>query len=159
MSTSESLAMSKNISVLDAPIPEAEILPDIDDEIKKRLASVKQPMNDLEGFSNQSISERLANLKEIPHKEYDNRKLLNQIDKRTEHEKANDLINQFMAETNIDSAVQEFDPLKDIEQRLAALKEFTGSSSTLKKKDSIDNSNELEDEDTLAKKIVTKVSA
>lgn len=120
---------------------------------------MKQPMNDLEGFSDQSISERLANLKEMPHKEYDNRKMLNKIDNRTEHERANDLINQFMAETNIDSAVQEFDPLKDIEQRLAALKGFSGSSSnTSEKKDSFDNSNELIDEDTLAKKIVTKVS-
>lgn len=155
MGTSESLAKSKNISVLDAPIPETETLPDIDVEIKKRLESVKQPMNDLEGFSDQCISERLANLKEMPNKEYDNRKLLNQIDNRTEHEKANDLVNQFMAETNIDNAVQEFDPLKDIEQRLAALKGFTRSS---KKKDSFDNSNELEDEDTMAKKIATKVS-
>lgn len=136
-----------------------ETLPDIDDEIKKRLKSVKQPMNDLEGFSDQSITERLANLKEIPHKEYDSRKLLNQIDNRTEQEKANDLINQFMGETNIDNAVHEFDPLKDIEHRLAALKGFTAASpSTSEKKDSFDNSNELEDEDTLAKKIVTKVS-
>lgn len=155
MGTSESLAKSKNISVLDAPIPETEQLPDIDDEIKKRLESVKQQMNDLEGFSDRSISERLANLKEMPNKEYDNRKLLNQIDNRTEHEKANELVNQFMAETNIDNAVQVFDPLKDIEQRLAALKGFTSSS---KMKDSFDNSNELEDEDTMAKKIVTKVS-
>lgn len=158
METSKSLAKSKNISVLDAPIPEAETLPDIDDEIKKRLKSVKQPMNDLEGVSDQSISERLANLKEIPHKDYDSRKLLNQIDKRTDHEKANDLVNQFMTETNIDNAVQEFDPLKNIEQRLAALKGFTGSSFNSEKKDSFDNSNELVDEDTLTKRIVTKVS-
>lgn len=146
-------------SVLDAPIPTEENLPDVDDEIKKRLEVVKQPINDLDkDFSDRSIAERLANIKGVPHKEYDHRTMLNAVDKRTEQEKANDLVAQFMQEVSLDEAAKEAyeDPIKSIERRLAALKgspidspaEQTGQTS----------SPEEPDEDILAKKIAEKVS-
>lgn len=115
---------------------------------------MKQPTNDLDkDFSDHGIAERLANLKGMPHKEYDHRAMLNAVDKRSDQQKVNDLVEQFMNETSLDSAVKndEEDALKSIERRLAALK----GSPTTEQKDGI-GSPEHEDEETLAKKIVTK---
>lgn len=145
-------------SVLDAPIPNDEPLPDIDEEIKKRLEVVKQPTNDLDQeFSDKSIAERLANLKGIPHKEYDHRAMLNVVDKRTETEMANDLVAQFMKEVSLDEAAKDDyeDPIKSIERRLAALKGSPTNDSPAKPNGIQTDS--PEDEETLAKKIVTKV--
>lgn len=142
-----------------AEFPDEEQLPDIDDEIKKRLEVVKQPTNDLDkDFSDRGMAERLANLKGVPHKEYDHKAMLNAVDKRTDNEKANDLVAQFMQEVSLDDAVNDSyeDPIKSIERRLAALK----GSSTEKTggQPAVDGSPEHqhEDEETLAKKIVTK---
>lgn len=156
----ESILVPKNMSVLDAPIPNDEQLPDIDDVIKKRLQVVKQPLNDLdEGFSDRGIGERLANLKGMPYKEHDNKNFLNAIDQRTEQEKANDLIARYVQEASLDKQFEDDDndPIKIIERRLAALKGPTDPSTSMEKKNSIDNSNELVDEKELCQKIVTKV--
>lgn len=148
------LKLDAGASVLDAPIPNDEQLPDIDEEIKKRLEVVKQPTNDLDQpFSDRGIAERLANLKGVPHKEYDHRAMLNAVDKRTEHEMANDLVEQFMKEVDLDEATKNDseDPILSIERRLAALK----GSPTEQKNPIGDES--PQDEETLAKKIVNKV--
>lgn len=145
--------MAPNSSLLDAEFPDEEKLPDIDDEIKKRLEVVKQPTNDLDkDFSDRGMAERLANLKGVPHKEYDHSAMLNAVDKRTDNEKANDLVAQFMQEVGLDDAVHDSneDPIKSIERRLAALK---GSSTEKTGQTATDGS---PDEETLAKKIVTK---
>lgn len=154
------LKIDPNTSVLDAPIPNDEPLPDIDEEIKKRLQVVKQPTNDLDQPSSNSerdMAERLANLKGVKHKEYDHRAMLNAVDKRTEQEMANDLIKQFASEVSIDQEVEANyeDPIQSIERRLAALK---GSpiSSPAEQKNPLDES--PVDEETMAKKIVNKVS-
>lgn len=148
--------MAPNSSLLDAAFPDEEKLPDIDDEIKKRLEVVKQPTNDLDkDFSDRGIAERLAGLKGVPHKEYDHRAMLNAVDKRTDNEKANDLVSQFMQEVNLDEAVKDSfeDPIKSIERRLAALKD-----SPTEQTGQVAGSSEHphEDEETLAKKIVNK---
>lgn len=155
-SVTSTIKVSPGSSVLDAPIPSEEQLPDIDEEIKKRLEVVKQPTNDLDkDFSDRGIAERLANLKGMPHKEYDNRAMLNAVDKRSDTEKANDLVEQFMKEVDLDEAVKDSyeDPIKSIERRLAALK-GSPTEQTASKTQLPDQS--PEDEETLAKKIVTK---
>lgn len=152
------MKLDPNASVLDAPIPNDEQLPDIDEEIKKRLEVVKQPENDLDQpFSDRTIAERLANLKGMPHKEYDHRAMLNAVETRTETQMANDLVEQFMKEVNLDGVAKDDfeDPIKSIERRLAALK---GSPTSTPSGEKSPMDDEHHDEETLAKKIVTKVS-
>lgn len=156
-SPSTSSLATNSGSVLDAPIPSDEQLPDIDDEIKKRLEMVKQPTNDLDKeFSDKSIAERLSNLKGIPHQEYDHRAMLNAVDKRSETQKANDLVEQFMKEVSLDEAAKEDfeDPIKSIERRLAALK---GPTTPTHANNGLDSPPEPQNEDDIVKKIVTKV--
>lgn len=152
------MKVAPNSSLLDVPFPDEEKLPDVDEEIKKRLEVVKQPTNDLDkDSSDRGMAERLAALKGVQHKEYDHKAMLNAVDKRTDNEKATDLVAQFMQEVSLDEAVKDSyeDPIKSIERRLAALKgsptEQTGPAI-----DQADGSPQHEDEETLAKKIVTK---
>lgn len=155
------LKLDPNASVLDAPIPDEEQLPDIDDEIKKRLQVVKQPINDLDQpFSDRGIAERLANLKGMPHKEYDHRAMLNAVDTRTEHQMANELVEQFMKEVDLDEAMKNDpdDPIKAIERRLAALKGSPLSTPSEQKNPLGEIDDEHQDDETLTKKIVTKVN-
>lgn len=158
---SSPLKLDPNQSVLDAPIPADEQVPDVDEEIQKRLQVVKQPINDLDQpFSDRTIAERLANLKDVPHKEYDNRAMINAVDTRTEHQKANDLVEQFMKEVNLDEAVKNDcdDQILSIERRLAALKGSPTGDASQKPQIGESNDESPQDEETLAKKIVTKVS-
>lgn len=162
---SSPLKLDPNASVLDAPIPADEQVPDVDEEIKKRLEVMKQPTNDLDQpFSDRTIAERLANLKDMPHKEYDNRAMINAVDKRTEHQMANDLVDQFMKEVNLDEAYKTDcdDQIESIERRLAALKGSSTATGTggadQKQQIGEPNDESPQDEETLAKKIVTKVS-
>lgn len=125
------------MSVLDAPIPDTEILPDIDEVIKNRLKSIKEPesadnLNTIP--SDADIKDRLANLKGMPIKEYNNFDLINKKETRTEEEQTRDLVKQFMEETNIQGAInigadgkELEDPITSIERRLAALKGETAS--------------------------------
>lgn len=157
---SSPLKLDPNQSVLDAPIPADEPVPDVDEEIKKRLEVMKQPINDLDQpFSDRTIAERLANLKDMPHKEYDNRAMLNAVDTRTEHQKANDLVEQFMKEVNLDGAAKDDfeDPILSIERRLAALKGSPTGEAGPTKPIGESNDESPQDEESLAKKIVTKV--
>lgn len=105
------------------------------------------------------ISKRLANLKDMPNKKYDDKSWMTAIDKRTEQERANDLMVQYMHEASIDNAIQDSadDAIKDIERRLNVLKGGASSSSATIASASNDDSNEHVDDDTLARKMVTKV--
>lgn len=159
----------QNISVLDAPIPETEMLPDVDDEIKSRLKLIKEPLEPIpveEGTSALGIGKRLANLKGIPYKEHNNKDIINAIDKRTEQEKTNDLLKQFLGEKEIDDTSSsnasgingldsDEDPIKNIERRLAALKGTSTSGTSTFQIPS--DANENEDEETMAQKMVKKV--
>lgn len=171
-SASTSAAISKeipkkdqpNVSILDLDVPESEqeALPDVDDEIKKRLQVIKQPLVPEEVQSVSDIGKRLANLKGIPFREHNNIDALNKVDKRTEQEKTNDIMKQFLEENEIDSnaagaAMNDFDadedPIKSIERRLAALK---GTPTTSDNNKSHSN-DENEDEETATNKIVKQV--
>lgn len=172
VSPSTSAAVSKespkkeqpNVSILDLDVPasEQEALPDVDDEIKKRLQVIKQPLVPEEVQSVSEIGKRLANLKGIPFKEHNNIDALNKVDKRTEQEKTNDMMKQFLEENEIDSnaagaAMNDFDsdddPIKSIERRLAALK---GTPTTSEDNKSHSN-DENEDEETATNRIVKRV--
>lgn len=158
----EKLILEKGVSVLDAPIPDIEELPDVDDLIKNRLQAIKQKddasENATAGSSDMDIKERLANLKGVQHKEYNNLDIINKVEKRTEEEQTRDLIKQFMDETDIDKETNvanddEEDPIKAIERRLAALKGSTAATG-----DKAPESPQNEDEEELSKKIANKVS-
>lgn len=159
-----------NVSILDLDIDvsEQEALPDVDEEIKKRLHVIKQPLIPEEVHSDSDIGKRLANLKGVPYKERNNIDALNKVDKRTEQEKSNDLIKQFWEENEIGngpnagdaaSATNDFDtdddPIKSIERRLAALK---GTPTTSDENKSHSN-DENEDEETATNRIVKRVSS
>lgn len=163
-SKSATLSKASNINdLLDAPIPSDECVPDVDDEIKKRLEVLKQPTEtnnlDESPLDDDVISKRLANLKDMPNKKYDDKSWMTAIDKRTEQERANDLMVQYMHEASIDNAIQDSadDAIKDIERRLNVLKGGASSSSATIASASNDDSNEHVDDDTLARKMVTKV--
>lgn len=144
------------------PESEQEALPDVDDEIKKRLQVIKQPLVPEEVQSVSDIGKRLTNLKGVPFKEHNNIDALNKVDKRTEQEKSNDMMKQLLEENEIDSnaagaAMNDFDadddPIKSIERRLAALK---GTPTTSEDNKSHSN-DENEDEETATDKIVKRV--
>lgn len=103
------------------------------------------------------IKERLANLREVPNKEYNNLDILNKVDKRTDEDKTKDLIKQFLDETELDANRggddDLDDPIKNIERRLAALKGGTASAGGTAK---IEEPKE-EDEETEAQKMASKV--
>lgn len=159
-----------NVSILDLDlnVSEQEALPDVDEEIKKRLHVIKQPLIPEEVHSESDIGKRLANLKGLPYKEHNNIDALHKVDKRTEQEKSNDLIKQFWEENEIGngpnagaaaSTSNNFDigddPIKSIERRLAALK---GTLTTSDENKSHSN-DENEDEETVTNRIVKRVSS
>lgn len=147
--------------MLDAPIPNAENLPDIDEKIKNRLNSIKQPENadNLNtGTSDADIKERLANLKGIPNKDYNNFDLLNKKETRSEEEQTRDLIKQFLEEGGIGEAItigadgkELEDPIKSIERRLAALK---GESASGENQTEPKQNDDYLNPDKLAKRVI-----
>lgn len=127
-----------------------------DNEIAAKLKSLRgdaiiATQNDSE------IAQRLAGLRGVEYKEYSNKELINTRDNRSDQEKINDLLNQYGEENQINEAIGEtIDPIKDIENRLAKLKE--GSSSRITSNVKPEELEESEDEETVAKKMVQKVT-
>lgn len=130
------------------------------------MAAIKEPLQPTkinENRSDTDIGQRLAILKDQPHREYDHKKLLNAVDNRNEHEKTNDLLKQFLEENEIDQVAdgssgnqageEEEDPIRSIEKRLAALK---GTSADLKNVPT--GGDENIDDDTAAKNLAKRVS-
>uniref|UniRef100_A0A0K8TS31 Putative membrane trafficking and cell signaling protein hrs n=1 Tax=Tabanus bromius TaxID=304241 RepID=A0A0K8TS31_TABBR len=132
---------------------ENDIAENLDSEISKRLKDLKTS-DGVKLPSDTEMSSRLADLKGVPYKEYSKADLLS-TDTRTEQQKVQDLIAQFLDEKSIDETVE--DPIAQIQKRLAALK---GEPSTSAKKSSASNlpadSDVEEDEATKIKKIMDK---
>lgn len=105
--------------------------------------------------TDEDISTRLADLKGTPQKNYNYSDLLVSKDHRTEKEKIDDLLKQFVDETAIDSNASRpsSNPIDEIEKRLAALRgtEYKRNDTTPS-----DNENEVEDDDEAASKIVNR---
>ncbi|CAH2094558.1 unnamed protein product [Euphydryas editha] len=123
------------------------------EEIIKRLQKLK---GDIPSTSNAELEARLANIKGIPISAVQTKPVLLHPDLRTEQEQADDLLKQFMAQSNIDTNYkEEFDGLvNDIETRLQKLKasSISGSAETTT---SMSN-DKSDDEEEIIKKIIEK---
>jgi hypothetical protein len=75
-------------------------------------------------FSILGVEARLAELKGVPLKDY-SKKILFEKDHRTETEQTDDLLKQFVGETEIDTTIskERDDAISDIEKRLALLRD------------------------------------
>lgn len=129
----------------------------LDEIIKKRLETLKQDRltNRNPVTSDADIAIRIANLKGLEYNPASNnadRTLLLSTDQRTDQEKIQDLVKQFMAETNLDEAV---DPIRDIERRLAILKGTNVDGQTQIAATETTSDNE-DDDETKVKKLVSK---
>lgn len=134
-----------------------EITENLDLEIQRRLKGLK--VNGEKPLNEDELRLRLCNLQGIKPKEYSKKDILLSTDERTEQEKINDLLKQFVEEKDIDLTVQRSnnDSLSDIERRLAALRDADISDSS--KKTTIDTntpSDNEEDDETLLKNIIQR---
>ncbi|KAJ8714077.1 hypothetical protein PYW08_007697 [Mythimna loreyi] len=128
-----------------------------DEDIKKRLQNIK---GETPTTSDAEIYSRLAKLRGVPLEAVSAKPVLPPPDTRTEQEQANDLIKQYMEQTNIDTKyTEEFDGLiGDIEARMQKLKGDNPASqdpAPIQKNDE----SESEDEETAVKRIVEKIKA
>ncbi|CRL06023.1 CLUMA_CG018970, isoform A [Clunio marinus] len=101
------------------------------DDIRSRLDALKKsdiPEDEIKNQNDDDIQKRLANLKGVEYKDYSaSNKVLFSPDTRSEQEKIDDLLKQFVEEKNIDEIVQPESnksegTIDDIERRLAALR-------------------------------------
>ncbi|XP_047536745.1 abscission/NoCut checkpoint regulator isoform X1 [Vanessa atalanta] len=121
------------------------------EDIIARLQKLKA---DIPSTSTTELEFRLANLKGVPTGAVQSKPLLPGPDLRTEQEQADDLMKQYMAQSNIDTKYkEEFDVLvNDIETRLQTLK---GTSTSGQKKPAATEDNEKsDDEEEIIKKII-----
>lgn len=100
------------------------------DDIRNRLdilkkSDIPEDASEDGGNTDDDIHKRLANLKGVEHKDYSStNKVSLPPDTRSEQEKIDDLLKQFVEEKEIDSAAQpsQAGTIEDIEKRLAALR-------------------------------------
>nr|XP_021186358.2 abscission/NoCut checkpoint regulator isoform X1 [Helicoverpa armigera] len=122
-----------------------------DEEIKNRLQNIR---GEIPTTSDAEIYSRLAKLKGMPVETVAAKPVLPPPDTRTEQEQADDLLKQYMEQTNIDTKYQdEFDSLvHDIETRITKLKGTTPTKP-------VDNpqTEDSDDEETTVKKILEKI--
>ncbi|XP_046971176.1 abscission/NoCut checkpoint regulator [Vanessa cardui] len=120
------------------------------------IARLQKLKDDIPSTSTAELELRLANLKGVPASAVQSKPLLPGPDLRTEQEQADDLMKQYMAQSNIDTKYkEEFDDLvSDIETRLQKLK---GTSTSGHKKLSLTENNEKsDDKEEIMKKIIQK---
>lgn len=94
----------------------------VDEAIKQRLDKLKEDrlLNQTPIVTDKDIAIRIANLKgERFVDSSSDRSVLIAVDNRSDQQKTNDLVTQYMSEAQLD---EDADPIKDIERRLAALK-------------------------------------
>ena len=98
------------------------------DDIRNRLDALKKDNIPEELPDQDDIERRLALLKGVEHKDYSemNKKILISNDTRSEQEKVDDLLKQFVEEKSIDEEAKPAESaagtIEDIEKRLAALR-------------------------------------
>lgn len=118
------------------------------DDIRNRLDALKE--NDIPPDTPESVDDihkRLANLKGVEHKDYSNKALFTK-DIRSDQEKIDDLLKQFVEEKTIDKELMpegiQAGSIEDIEKRLAALR----GQDLDKMKQQIEQIEETEEEET-----------
>ncbi|KAM7350012.1 abscission/NoCut checkpoint regulator [Cochliomyia hominivorax] len=145
----------------------SDITENLDSAILQRLKNLKA--SDPSSFpSDDEIRARLSKLNGMPQKDYSKKDLLLNTDQRTDQEKMNDLLAQFMGEAQLDKRIEteRKDTLSDIERRLKALRDdpvtTTSGANAIVGATSPDTNtpsdNELDDE-TLLKGIMEKYLA
>ncbi|XP_023294302.2 abscission/NoCut checkpoint regulator [Lucilia cuprina] len=146
----------------------SDITENLDSAILQRLKNLKA--SDPSSFpSDDEIRSRLSKLNGMPQKDYSKKDLLLNTDQRTDQEKMNDLLAQFMGEAEIDNRLEtkRNDTLSDIERRLKALRDdpvttaASGSSAigtTTSSDTNTPSDNEMDDE-TMLKGIMEKYLA
>ncbi|XP_067641174.1 abscission/NoCut checkpoint regulator isoform X2 [Eurosta solidaginis] len=146
-----------------------EIEGNLDSVITKRLKDLKT--NENRGIDDE-IRTRLTNLNGMPQKDYSKKDILLSLDQRTDQQKVQDLLAQFLDEGQIDRQVENerIDSITDIERRLKALREqpiddASGSSNLMAAANLRDNSpdtntpSDNEDDETVLKAIMEKYLA
>lgn len=140
------------------------ITPSTDEDLTKRLQTLKKddgPLNKIP--TDTEIEIRLANLRNLEYKEYKS-KIQFLPDNRTDTQKTEDLIKQFLEEDEIAKNMP--DPDEQILNRLKALKADRGnaigstaaaSTNTVKVASAEEADIESEDEETATKKLIKKV--
>lgn len=131
----------------------------VDDTIKQRLAKLKEdrllnrnhPID-----TDKDIAIRIANLKGERFVETStSQSVLLAVDNRSDQQKSNDLVAQYMSEAKLD---EDADPIKDIERRLAALKDIPDK--PVGTKDSsisnVNDESESENEEDHARRLVKR---
>ncbi|XP_011208492.2 abscission/NoCut checkpoint regulator [Bactrocera dorsalis] len=139
----------------------AEIEENLDSVISKRLKDLKTIENP---STDEEIRARLALLNGMPQKDYSKKDLLLATDERTDQQKMQDLLEQFMGEAQIDRQVadERNDAISDIERRLRALREQpVDGVGAIQKEHSPDNNtpSDNEDDETVLKAVMTKYLA
>lgn len=120
------------------------------DDIRERLDALKKDDIPEDLPDQNDIEKRLALLKGVEHKDYSeaNKKILFPNDTRSEQEKINDLLKQFVEEKTIDEDAKPeagaTGTIEDIEKRLAALR----GQDLEKTKNQIEQIEETEEEET-----------
>uniref|UniRef100_A0A1B0CQ96 Uncharacterized protein n=1 Tax=Lutzomyia longipalpis TaxID=7200 RepID=A0A1B0CQ96_LUTLO len=131
---------------------------DGDDEIRKRLDKLREDRQPKNVPTEDEMRRRLANLRGQEYKEYSNAHVF-AVDNRSDQEKMNDLLKQYAEESSIREA---HDPAKDVERRLAALKEnplAPAGKPVVPAAAGGSPADESEDEETAAKKITQRYLA
>lgn len=143
----------------------SDITENLDSAILQRLKNLK--VSDPSSFpTDDEIRSRLSKLNNIPQKDYSKKDFLFNTDQRTDQEKMNDLLDQFMGEAQLDKRLEteRTDTLSDIERRLKALRDDPVTSNAREisvgaatsPDTNTPSDNELDDE-TLLKGIMEKV--
>lgn len=120
--------MDQNEEALEPVVLEPIPTTSYTDDIRNRLDALKKDDIPEELPDQDDIEKRLALLKGVEHKDYSeaNKKLMFSNDTRSEQEKVNDLLKQFVEEKSIDADVKPEESavgtIEDIEKRLAALR-------------------------------------
>uniref|UniRef100_A0A1L8DWA1 Putative membrane trafficking and cell signaling protein hrs n=1 Tax=Nyssomyia neivai TaxID=330878 RepID=A0A1L8DWA1_9DIPT len=128
---------------------------DKDDEIRNRLEKLREDRQPKDIPTEDEMRRRLANLRGQEYKEYSNAHVF-AADTRSDQQKLDDLMKQFAEESAIREA---HDPAKDVEKRLAALKENPLVPSAKPTNPVASPEEESEDEETAAKKITQRYLA
>lgn len=137
----------------------SEIEENLDSVISKRLKDLKTIENP---STDEEIRARLASLNGMPQKDYSKKDILLSTDERTDQQKMQDLLEQFMGESQIDRQIvnERNDAISDIERRLRALREQpVDGLGAIQKEHSPDNNtpSDNEDDETVLKAVMTKV--
>ncbi|KAI9589320.1 abscission/NoCut checkpoint regulator [Glossina fuscipes] len=100
----------------------SDINENLDSQITKRLKNLKSTE---QVITDDELRTRLANLNGLPQKDYSKKDLLLNTDQRTDQEKMNDLLKEFMSEVELNERLEteRGEAVSDIEKRLRALRD------------------------------------